>query len=327
MIVSGRRPVDPALLHTHADNLDAVRSLLSEVRLAGWQLGPNPIGFGPWCAPIQPWLGDRYAYHQEQLAYVEESLILMVEGLRRVAKGDQQLKELIRGDDDVATTDGTPVIDDPPHTLTGCMDSIIAGVQDRDWVEPELADAAPVAEFAAPVDDVQAALRSTGLHCAVAGVEPLRRLLDDLAGAPETIAAQASLWHTISADLHQLAVFLRQCLDHDLPRRDRLDVRSYLALMANNVEALIRLAEIAAASAVIMNAAGDLILLTRDIIRGITGNLFASTIVRALDTATAISRPVIAERLGTIVATTWRMHAYLAALTASIDALAGTVDG
>ena len=38
------------------------------------------------------------------------------------------------------------------------MDSVIAGVQDRDWVESRRADAVPVAEFAEPVDQMQAYL-------------------------------------------------------------------------------------------------------------------------------------------------------------------------
>jgi len=327
MIMSGMPWVDPDLFHAHATNIDVVGALLGEVRVAGEQFGQDEASFGLLCGWILTGLGDRYARHQEQVAYVEDSLLLIARGLRRVADGDQELKDLIRRDDDVTAADGTPLIDDPPHSLRGLMDSTTARVRDLDWVEPQLADAAPVAEFAAPVDPSQAMLRTIGLRCAISSVGPLRRLLDDLTGTPDMIAAQAARWHTISADLHQLSIFLRQCLEHDLPRRDRLDVRSYLALMAHNVEALIGLAEIATATAIITKAAGDLILLTRDIIRGIIGELFATTIVWTLDTTTIITRPVMAVRLSTIVATSWRIHAYITALTTSISNLSQTVDG
>jgi hypothetical protein len=44
------------------------------------------------------------------------------------------------------------------------MDSTIARAQRREWVEPQLAGGAPVAEFAAPVDQFYAVLRAGDLH-------------------------------------------------------------------------------------------------------------------------------------------------------------------
>ncbi|MFF5292073.1 hypothetical protein [Paractinoplanes globisporus] len=272
-------------------------------------------------------LADRHTRHQELLAFGEESLRFAADDLRAVASGVRELKEVIRRDGEVETRDGTPVIEGPSDSLRGCMDSVITRVRDREWVEPHLADAAPVAEFAAPVDELTAALRAGGLRYAMTCVEPLRRMLDDLTGAPDVVAAQAASWHAIGIDLAQLAVFLQECLDRDVPRRDRLDVRSYLALMARNVEGLIGCAEIAEANAVITKAAGDLILLTRDIVRGVIGHLFATTIVWTFDTSTVVTRRVMAARLGIVVATSWRIHAYISALTTSIITLSRSLDG
>jgi hypothetical protein len=184
-----------------------------------------------------------------------------------------------------------------------------------------------VAEFAVPTDPMYIALRAGGLNCALTRVDALRHLLDDLSGTPEVVARHAALWRTIGADLHQLSVFLRQCLDQDLPRRDRLDVRSYRALMSYNVDALIGLAEIAASMAVITKAAGDLILLTRDIIRGVIGDLFARVTVWTFEPSVTATRQVMEIRLGIVVATSWRIHAYITALTDSITTLTRTVDG
>ncbi|MFI5893783.1 hypothetical protein ACIA5D_27150 [Actinoplanes sp. NPDC051513] len=326
VIMSATLPVEPALFRTHAGNLDAVRELLGETRNTSRQI-EDQQAFGPLCASILTSLADRYDRYQEQLEYLEENLLLMVQSLHRVADGTTQLKHIVRRDDDVATTDGTPLVEGPSHSLHGLMDTVITRVRNREWVEPQLADAAPVAEFAAPVDELTAALRAGGLRYAMTCVGPLRRLLDELTGAPGVAASHAAIWHTVSADLQQLSVFLHQSLDQDLPRRDRLDIRSYRARMAYNIEALIGCAEIAEAMAVIVKAAGDLILLTRDIIRGIIGNLFADVIVWALDSSTVTTRPVLAVRLGTVAATTWRIDTYITACTDSITTLTRILDG
>lgn len=158
------------------------------------------------------------------------------------------------------------------------MDTVIARVQNREWVEPQLAAAVPVAEFAAPVDDTYAVLRLGGLHHAMTSIDPRRQLLDDLTGIPEVAGSHTTIWRTTGTDLQHLSVLLRQCLEQDLPRRDRLDVRSYRALMGHNVEALTGRAEKAMAMAVITQAAGELILQTRD-------NLAHPRLVTALTTS------------------------------------------
>ncbi|MET8154165.1 hypothetical protein ACIBSW_12580 [Actinoplanes sp. NPDC049668] len=184
-----------------------------------------------------------------------------------------------------------------------------------------------MAEFATPVDQRHAVLRAGGLHYATTHIGPLRQLLDDLAGIPDMAAAHVAVWGTVGADLHQISVLLRECLDQDLPRRDRLDVRSYLALMAHNVNALAGFAELAVAMAVVMRCANDVILLTRDIIRGIIGDLFARVILWIVDSPTASSRDVMEARLGIITATAWRIRAYVDAMMTSIFTLSWTVDG
>lgn len=326
--MSDQQPVDPELFRVHAGNLDALRSMLAEVRLASRQPGQGPVEFGALFGWMLSCVGDGYTRQQELIAYVEETLSVLVRAFRRVANGEQELKEIIRREEpDVATRDGTPIIDEPEYSLSGFMDTVLIRVHDREWVEPELFVAAPVAEFAAPVDPLHDALRRMGLHCAMACVEPLRRLLDDLTGASEVLACHAALWHTAGDDLLQLSDLLGQCVHQDLPRRDRLDVRSYQALMAYNVDGLIGVAENSYALAVIVRAAGDLILLTRDIVRGVIGELFAGAIVWTLHTGAVATRSVMAERLGVMVVTCWRFHAYITALTRSISTLSRTIDG
>lgn len=320
-----RHPVDIEQLRVHAANLDVLRELLGEIRFTVWEIHGDQAAFGSSCQGILPGLGERCARHHQQMAYVEENLLIMIEGLRRVADGSQQLKDLLRRDDDVATIDGTPIIEESSRSLRGLVDSQVAWLNDRQWAHPLLTNASRVKESAVPAGRL-AALRIAGLHYATTSFKPLQELLDKVTGDPHMVAAQAHLWHMISADLHQLEVFLQQCLDLDLPRRDRLDVQSYLALMSYNVETLTGLAEFSSFLAVLTEATSDMALQAREIISGIVGDLFARVISWAIEPPATFSPSELAARFGVIVATAWRIHAYIAALTDSIDQLAGLVD-
>jgi hypothetical protein len=327
VVTGAARPVAPEQFRAHAENLDAVRLLLGEVRVARARVAQDAAGFGSVCGWLLSGLGDRHVKQQELIAYVEETLLGWAQALREVADGGQELKVFVRHDGDVATIDGTPLVEGPAFSSKGIVDSVLSRVERQEWVEPQLGDAAPVAEFAAPVSRWYLALRIGGLHCALTFVDPVRRFVDDLAGAPDVVAADASGWAASSTDLIHLSVLLEQCVEEDIPRRDRLDVRSYHARMAYNVDSLVALAELARSMAVITRQAGELISLTADIVRGIIGDLFATVIAWATGIPAGIPVPSASVQFGTVVATAWRIHAYMDALTTSISQLERSVGG
>lgn len=78
--------------------------------------------------------------------------------------------------------------------------------------------------------------------------------------------------------------------------------------------------------ALITKAAGDLILLTRDIVRGLIADLVARMMVWLADTA-VVPMSVTATKLATVVATWWRIHAYVTALVTSMTRLSQYLDG
>jgi hypothetical protein len=311
------RPVDLQRLRAHASNLDALRARFGTVRSASRQIEQDQAALGPLCGWILTGLGDRHAKQDELVAYVEENLLLAADGLRRVADGNSELTELTSRDSTEETGRRSP---------SEIMANVIAAVRRRDWVEHLLADAAPVVEFAAPVTDSFAALRAGALDWATVNVEPLRRMLDDLTGMPELVASHASLWHTMATDLHGIGAGLRSHLDRDFAGWDRPDGSGYLAMMSHNVEAIAGLAEVSTAMALITKAAGDLILLTRDIVRGLIADLVARMIVWMAETG-VVPMPVTAAQLATAVATWWRVHAYVTALVTSMTQLSQFLDG
>lgn len=325
--MTARPPVNPQHLRTHASTLEALRSLLEDVQLTIGQIGDGQTAYGRLCGWVLTGLSDRYLHHRDQVAYIQESLAVVIRGLHRAADGDQTLAEWLGA---TATADAereAPIAYDRPQSLSHVMDDTLQWVSRREWVEPQLAEAAPVAEFAAPVDDNYTALRAAGLACVLACIEPLRNMLDDLGGAPNVVADQVTCWMQIAADLHTIADDLRLTLNDDFGHSDRIDVQAYLDLMSNNVEALKGLAAISTTLAVITKTAGDLILLVRDIARGLIADLVARVITWINDAPAVVPLPVMAARLATAIATSWRIHAYITALTTSVANLSACIDG
>jgi hypothetical protein len=304
--IGAEQPLDAEQLFEHACHIDELRSRLDQTRIAFQRHGSDESAFGPVCGWILSDLSKRYTGNDQLIAYVAESLHLAVEGLLRVVDGRQSFTTWIGEPADQHTDDTTPMTD------------LSETINDREWVEPQLAGAAPIAEFAAPADDMHTALRKAGLAWAMTTIQPLAEMVDDLSGAPDIVASQTTTWTTASAALERIAIDLQTHLDRDFPHPRRPDTDAYLIMMSNNVTGLRMLAAVAATMAVITKAAGDLILLARDIIRGLIADLCAHIIIWAVGTTSVVALPVTASRLATTVAVTWRIHGYVTALSTSI---------
>jgi hypothetical protein len=269
------------------------------------------------------------------VAYIEESLFLVAEGVRGVADGDGDLIQMIDGPEASPPSENTVTTVDAPTSATvdgwptpaseKMLDVMVDDVKSREWVERLLADGAPVVEFAAPATDSFAALRAGGLDLALAGIPPLRQMLDDLTGMPDVVACQANSWNRISTDLRRIGADLRSQLDRDFAGQHGRQVRAYQAFMSHNVDAVGGLTATSNALAVVTKAAGDLILLTRDIVRGLIADLVVRVIVWVAET-TVVSMSVMASRLATVISTGWRIQAYVTALVTSMSNLAWYVD-
>ncbi|GAA2710965.1 hypothetical protein [Actinoplanes palleronii] len=315
-------PIDAKLVRVHAGHLDLLRARLGRLGTNVQRFEQDQAAFGVRCGWILTGLGDRTVRQGELIAYIEETLVLFVQGFARVADGRELLSDMI------GMPASSSAVEHPSSegAAAEAIDDVLHMVARRDWVAPMLAEAAPVAEFAVPVGEGIGVLRAGGLDGAMAGIPPLRQMLDDLTGAPAVVAEQAGHWDVMATELGRIAADLQGYLDRDFAARDRPDVRAYLAIMANNVVALRGLAAAANGMTVVTRAAGDLILLARDIVRGLIGDLVARVLVWVADPV-VVPLPVLTARLAAVVVTAWRVDAYITALVVSISGLSRCIDG
>lgn len=164
------------------------------------------------------------------------------------------------------------------------------------WVDGALAGGAFALEATATVLDPFSSLLANGLGWAMEYFEPLRAVLDKLAGIPDRVASHAATWQNMSAELQAMSEDLHAHLAADLPDWQGAAATTYQSLMANNVDALGGLGALAATMSSATQAAGNLVTFTRDIVRDLIADLVARVIVWAAEALLVITIPIVAAQ-------------------------------
>ncbi|MCM4083518.1 WXG100 family type VII secretion target [Paractinoplanes hotanensis] len=195
-------------------------------------------------------------------------------------------------------------------------------VRSGDWVDGALAGGAFALEAAATVLDPFSALLSSGLSWAMEYFEPLREVLDRLAGIPDQVTANAGTWSTMASELQALASDLQADLATDLPGWQGTTADSYQQLMANNVDGVGGLSVLASTMAAATRAAGNLVQFTRDIVRDLIADLVARAIVWTAEALLVVTIPVVAAQIASaVVKWAGRIMGYTSALVTSLTNL------
>lgn len=190
------------------------------------------------------------------------------------------------------------------------------------WVDGLLAGGAFALEAAATVLDPFSALLANGLGWAMEHFEPLREVLDKLAGIPDLVVAHAETWNNMAAALQTMAEDLRADLAADLPDWSGTAADAYRNLMANNVEGLGGLSVLAATMSSATRGAGNLVSFTRDIVRDLICDLVARVIVWAAEALLIVTIPVVAAQIASaVVKWAGRILTYTTALITSLTNL------
>jgi uncharacterized protein YukE len=213
-------------------------------------------------------------------------------------------------------------------SLADSFHGLHQAVSSGGWVDQALAGGAFAVEAAATVLDPFSALLANGLGWAMEHFEPLREMLDQLAGIPDRVIAHAETWTTMSRELLAMAGDLNASLAHDLPDWTGDAARSYQGLMANNVDALGGLGVLAATMSSATQAAGNLVTFTRDLVRDLIADLVARVIVWAAEALAIVTIPVVAAQLASaVVKWAGRILGYTTALVESLKNLRQLLEG
>jgi hypothetical protein len=213
-------------------------------------------------------------------------------------------------------------------SLADSFQGLYQAVDGGGWVDQALAGGAFAVEATAAVLDPFSALLSNGLGWAMEYFEPLREMLDQLAGIPDAVAAHAATWQNMAGALGELAADLQSCLAADLTDWQGPAAAAYQGLMANNVDAVGGLGVLAATMAAATQAAGNLVSFTRDLVRDLIADLVARAIVWAAESLLVVTIPVVAAQLAAaVVKWAGRILGYTSALISSLTNLTRLVEG
>ena len=206
--------------------------------------------------------------------------------------------------------------------LAESVQDLTAAIKSEGWVDDALAGAGLALEAAGSVLDPFSALLANGLGWAMEYFQPLREMLDSLAGNPDAVAAHASTWNNMSGELMSAAEDLQADLKRDLPTWTGDASASYQALMVNNVEGIGGLAGTAAAMAAATEGAIGLVSLTRELVRDLIADLVARVIVWAVEAIFVVTIPVIAAQIvAAVLKWAGRIMSYMSALITSLTNL------
>lgn len=152
--------------------------------------------------------------------------------------------------------------------------------------------------------------------------EPLRHMLDELAGNPDAVAAHATTWGNMATELTDMSAELGTALNADLPDWQGSAAETYTAMMGHNVDAIGGLGAIAAGMAAATQAAGNLVQFTREIVRDLIADLVARVIVWAAEAIFVVTIPYIAAQItAAVVKWAGRILSYTSALVSSLTNL------
>ncbi|HZM83201.1 MAG TPA: hypothetical protein VFC19_46405 [Candidatus Limnocylindrales bacterium] len=213
-------------------------------------------------------------------------------------------------------------------SLADSVQGLVDAIESEGWVDDALAGVGLAVEVGATILDPFSALLANGLGWAMEYFDPLRDILDKLAGMPDVVASHAATWDNMAAELDSMAADLKSHLERDMPEWRGAAADTYQGLMGNNVEALFGLAGTSSAMAAATQAAGNLVMFTRDIVRDLIADLVARVIVWAVEAIFVVTIPVVAAQIAAAVLKwTGRIMTYVGALVTSLTNLTKLING
>ncbi|WP_433306131.1 WXG100 family type VII secretion target [Actinoplanes sp. CA-030573] len=208
--------------------------------------------------------------------------------------------------------------------IQGLHDAIESG----SWVDQALAGGNLALDVVSSALDPFSALLANGLGWAMEYFDPLREMLDQLAGMPDRVRQHAATWGNMADALQNIATDLQGAVSRDVPDWLGTTADAYIGMAAGNIDGISGLAAAAAAMAAATEAAGNLVDFTRQLVRDLIADLVARVIVWAAEAIFVVTIPVVAEQI-VVAVVKWagRILTYTTALVISLTNLTKLLNG
>ncbi|GAB3655167.1 hypothetical protein [Glycomyces tarimensis] len=268
-------------MRRHADTLDGLRYRTEAIRFASTLMPRDAAAYGTMCGWIADCLEDRTQRQDGLVEYVAENLRIAAGNLRTAAAAYEGRAAGPTGEPDALGTVNDAVfrasywypgrssepLAEPAPRLADQIQPLVDEISGRSWADEQFAGG-----------DGFGSMPIARLDVAIAHFDAMRELLSQLVGRPEIVAAQASAWNDMSAELYRIGRDLEFHLDRDLLEWKGEDHAAYQALMEHNVEAIGGVGATAAALGAAVEGAGVVVASALDLVRGRSVELAAHVV-------------------------------------------------
>ena len=185
---------------------------------------------------------------------------------------------------------------------------LVHGVESGSWVEGTIGGVGTSLEALGTVVDPLGSVASWGVAWLIEHVGPLSSALEWLAGDPDQIAAYAMTWRNVAGHAEAQASGLREAVWHDVPDWAGPSADAYRDHAAAHLGALLGLGQAAGGIGTLVEGAGLLVSLVREMVRDLIADFVAVLAVRlplwlAQEGLTfGLATPVVVAQVGALAA-------------------------
>jgi hypothetical protein len=205
------------------------------------------------------------------------------------------------------------------------LGDLVTGIRSGNWIDTSIGGFAASMDALAFVTDPLGTLVSWGVAWLMEHVKPLRDALDWLAGEPAQITAYAQTWHNVAASARQAGADLTTAVGRDLAGWTGPAGDAHRRRAGSHAAALGAIGDAAEAIGVIVEGAGLVVALVRQLVRDLLAEFVSVLAVRLWEW--------LAEEAGTLgIGTPWvvaqvsaLVAKWVAKITKLLHALVGTL--
>ncbi|GIJ27414.1 hypothetical protein Vqi01_25760 [Micromonospora qiuiae] len=184
----------------------------------------------------------------------------------------------------------------------------VAGIESGSWIDSTIGGVATSLDALATVLDPLGSLVSWGVGWLLEHVKPLSEVLDWLAGDPDQITAYAQTWRNIAAESTGTATDLQTALAGQLADWEGASAQAYQDHLTSQIRAMDGLARAANGIATLVESAGLLVALVRELVRDLIADFVSVLAVRMplwlAETGVTLgaATPLVVSRVSSLVA-------------------------